>query len=187
MQRIEDLNTVGALRSLMVHMGVLFLLMFPAGIVIFIIVKIFLTLIMTLFVGADSTEYLSVIWPQSDDRLSWAIQSSTTMNCTAAFIGVVVFMIRALLKMGELPSSRNELITTHMRLGFRMIALPLLTVVVCTITSGTIFFVFGAWDNFDWIYVSISFVVMLPTAIGTWIWVWRGAWIPSRQSDPAPS
>lgn len=100
------------------------------------------------------------------------------MNCTAAFVALVVFMIRVLLKPGELPNTPDGIITLHIRLAFRIVALPLLTVLVCTASSFAIFFVFSE-DNLIDTYASLSFIVLLPTAIGTWIWVWRGEWITS--------
>ena len=74
-----------------------------------------------------------------------------------------------------------------------MVALPLLTVLVCMMTSLAIYFVFTGVEDFVDTYFSLSMIVLLPTAIGTWIWVWRGAWITSieptdlsQETEPAP-
>ena len=180
MTLIKELGTVSATRTLLVHLGVLFFVIFPVGILVLLATKFFVWLF---FCGFDATEsvdaYFWFFIPDSEDGMLWRMESCTLMNCTAAFVALVVFMIRALLKMGELPSTINGIITLHVRLGFRMVALPLLTVLVCTITSLAIYFVFSGVDHYTDSYFALSMIVLLPTAIGTWIWVWRGDWITS--------
>ena len=187
MTLLKELSTVGATRSLLIHLGVLFFVIFPVGILVLIVTKYSISI---LFSGFGVTEAVDgVFWwlsPDVEDRSLWRLESCTLMNSTAAFVALVVFMIRALLKMGELPSSTDGIITLHVRLGFRMVALPLLTVLVCTITSLAIYFVFAGVDDFVDTYFSLSMIVLLPTAIGTWIWAWRGAWITSIQTSTPP-
>lgn len=194
MTLIKELNTSGAARSLLIHFGVLFVVIFPVGILVLFVIKLLLSVIFSIF---DVTEAVDgIFWlfsPDVEDRVLWRMETCTLMNCTAAFVALVVFMIRALLKMGELPSSTSGIITLHVRLGFRMVALPLLTVLVCMLTSLAIYFVFAGVDDFVDTYFSLSMIVLLPTAIGTWIWVWRGAWITSieptdlsQETEPAP-
>lgn len=180
MTLIKELSATSATRSLLVHLGVLFFVIFPIGILVLITTKFFIWL---LFYGFDVSEpFDGLFWlfsPDTNDRLLWQFETCTLVNCTAAFVALVVFMIRALLKMGELPSTMDGIITLHVRLGFRMVALPLLTVLVCTITSLAIFFLFSSVDDYVDTYFTLSMIVLLPTAIGTWIWVWRGEWITS--------
>lgn len=187
MTLLKELGTVNATRSLVIHLGVLFFVLFPVGIVVLLITKYLVTV---LFHQLDATEPIDgFFWlfsPDRDDRLQWQMETSTLMNCTAAFVALVVFMIRALLKMGELPSLINGIITLHVRLGFRMVALPLLTVLVCALTSFAIYFVFSGVDDFADTYATLSMIVLLPTAIGTWIWVWKGDWITSIPPLAAP-
>ena len=187
MTLIKELSATSATRTLLVHLGALFFVIFPVGILVLVITKFFVWLI---FYGFDVTEpFDSVFWlfsPDTEDKLLWQMEICTLMNCTAAFVALVVFMIRALLKMGELPSAIDGVITLHVRLGFRMVALPLLTVLVCGITSLAIFFIFSSVDDYVDTYFTLSTIVLLPTAIGTWIWVWRGEWITSI-SQPAES
>lgn len=173
MVQIKDLSTIGAMRSLLVHLGVLFFVIFPVGVLVLIVCK---HLIQLIFSGFGH-----------DEGLNLRAESCTLMNCTAGFVALVVFKIRAVLKMGQLPSSTDGVIALHIRLGFRMIALPLLTVFICAITSFAIYFVFSGVDSFVDTYFSVSLVVVLPTAIGTWIWVWRGTWITSIQPTPSSS
>lgn len=177
MAQIKDLSTTEAMRTLLVHLGVLFLVIFPVGVLVLIVTKFLIHLIFSGF-GHDTVWFFS---SNDDEGLNLRAESCTLMNCTAAFVAFVVFMIRALLKMGELPSTTDGTIALHVRLGFRMIALPLLTALICTITSLAIFLVFSGVDSFVDTYFSVSLVVVLPTAIGTWIWVWRGTWIASLQ------
>ena len=184
MTQIKELSTTEAIRSLLVHLGVLFIVIFPVGILVLIVTKFLLQLIFSNF-GYDSTWWVG---SNDMDSLALRVESCTLMNCSAGFVALVVFMIRALLKMGELPSSTDGVIALHVRLGFRMIALPLLTALICTITSLAVFLVFSGVDSFVDTYYFVSLIVVLPTAIGTWIWVWRGTWITSIEpSLPQPS
>lgn len=188
MTLLKELSAASAARSLVIHLGVLFFVIFPVGIVVLLITKF---LVWVLFFQLDATEpldgWLWLLSPDRDDRLQWQMETCTLMNCTAAFVALVVFMIRALLKMGELPSAINGIFTLHVRLGFRMAAIPLLTVLVCALTSFAIYFVFTGVDDFADTYATLSMIVLLPTAIGTWIWVWKGDWITSiPQSAPPP-
>lgn len=167
------------MRSLLVHLGVLFIVIFPVGILVLTVTKY---LIQFLFwsLGDGSSWIFSQM---DDDSLATRAETCTLMNCTAGFVALVVFMIRALLKMGELPSSTDGIIALHVRLGFRIIALPLMTVFICAITSFAISLVFSGVKSFVDTYYFVSLVVFLPTAIGTWIWVWRGAWITSLRAS----
>lgn len=194
MTLIKELNTAGAARSLLVHFGVLFIVIFPVGILVLFVIKLLLSVIFSIF---DVTEAVDgIFWlfsPDVENRVLWRMETCALMNCTAAFVALVVFMIRALLKMGDLPSSTDGIITLHVRLGFRMVALPLLTVLVCMMTSLAIYLIFTGVEDFVDTYFSLSMIVLLPTAIGTWIWVWRGAWITSiepsdlsQETEPAP-
>ena len=188
MTLIKDLSTAGAMRSLCIHLAVLFLVIFPVGMLVLLVTKLLVSSLFYVF-EASGFAYGSdwVFDTNTEDRSLWRMESCTLMNCTAAFVALVVFMIRALLKMGELPSSTAGIVATHVRLGFRMLALPLLTVLICTITSLAIFLVFSGVDDIIDVYFTVSLIVLLPTAIGTWIWVWRGAWITSIQtSTPLP-
>ena len=180
MTQIKDLSTVAALRSLSTHLGVLFFVIFPVGILALIVTKF---LVWMLFAGFDSASFAdSFFWifsPNVDTYVLEILESCVLMNCTASFIALVVFMIRALLKMGELPSSAAGIVTLHVRLGYRMVVLPLFTVLACTITSFAVYVVFDVVDRFIEAYLGVTLIVLLPAAIGTWIWVWRGAWITS--------
>ena len=183
MTQIKELSTTQAIRSLFVHLGVLFIVIFPVGILVLIVTKFLIQLIFAGF-GHDTIWLFS---SNNADDLALRVESCTLMNCTAGFVALVVFMIRALLKMGELPSSTDGVIALHVRLGFRMIALPLLTALICTFTSLAVYFVFSGVDSFVDTYYVVSLIVVLPTAIGTWIWVWRGTWITSIQRSLSES
>lgn len=186
MTLIKELSTVGATRSLFVHLGVLFFVIFPVGILVLIVVKLLLSVLFSFFQVSEAVD--GIFWlfsPDVENRVLWRMETCTLMNCTAAFVALVVFMIRALLKMGELPSSTDGITTLHVRLGFRMVALPLLTVLVCMMTSLAVYFIFTGVEDFVDTYFTLSMIVLLPTAIGTWIWVWRGAWITSIQPSTA--
>lgn len=183
MTQIKELSTAQAICSLLIHLAVLFIVIFPVGVLVLIATKHLIQLIFSAF-GNDTTWIFSQVF---DESLASRVQSCTLMNCTAGFVALVVFMVRALLKMGELPSSTDGIIALHMRLGFRMIALPFLTALICTVTSLAVFFVFSGVDSFVDTYQVVSSIVLLPTAIGTWIWVWRGVWITSIQSSSSTS
>ncbi|MYD45024.1 MAG: hypothetical protein F4W92_01545 [Gammaproteobacteria bacterium] len=170
MTQIKELSTAEAIYSLLIHLAVLFIVIFPVGVLVLIVSKYFIQFIFGVF--------------ENDTTL---VETCTLLNSTAGFVALVVFMVRALLKMGELPSSAPGIIALHIRLGLRMIALPLLTVVICTLTSLAVFFVFSGVDSFVDTYHVISLIVLLPTAIGTWIWVWRGVWITSIQPSSSTS
>ena len=179
MTLIKALGTESTARTLFVHLGTLFFVIFPLGVLVLIIVKLFVSFLLSGFDAIDDVD--GILWVFSlvtEDLLRWQIEICTLMNCTAAFVALVVFMIRVLLKTGELPSTPEGITTLHVRLGFRIVALPLLTVLVCTVTSFAIFFVFSGSNLID-SYASLSLIMILPTAIGTWIWVWRGEWITS--------
>lgn len=176
----KDITTGGATTTLFVHLGVLFFVIFPVGFIVLLLTKFFIGLLFNGFEmpeAADGTFWMFA--PAANDPELWRLETCTLMNCMAAFVALVVFVIRALLKMGELPNLVNGIITLYVRLSFRMIALPILTVLVCTITSLAIYFVFASVDDFEDTYFSLSMIVLLPTVIGMWIWVWRGAWITS--------
>ena len=183
MTQIKELSTTEAICCLLIHLAVLFLLIFPVGVLILIATKFIIQTLFGVF-GNDTTWIVSQVLEQSLDS---RVETCTLLNCTAGFVALVVFMVRALLKMGELPSSTDGMIALHLRLGFRMIALPLLTVLICTLTSLAVFFVFSGVDSFVDTYHVVSLIVLLPTAIGTWIWVWRGVWITSIQPSSATS
>lgn len=158
------------------HLGVLFVVIFPVGVLVLLVSKLLIQLLFWLF-GNDSSWLIN----ETDDLVvDRSVEFCTLLNCVSGFVALVVFMIRALLKMGELPSSTTGLIALHLRLGFRVVALPLLTVFICTITSLAIFVVFSGVESFVDTYYSVSSIVLLPTAIGTWIWVWRGTWVTSN-------
>lgn len=188
MTLIKEQNATSATRTLLANLGVLFFVIFPIGVLVLVTTKFFVWLI---FYGFDVSEaFDGLVWlfsPDTEDEKLWQMEACTLMNCTAAFVALVVFMIRALLKVGELPSAIDGMITLHVRLGFRMVALPLLTVLVCAISSFAIFFIFSSVDNYVDTYFRLSMIVLLPTAIGTWIWVWRGEWITSIPQQPAES
>ena len=179
MTLIKEPSTVSTTRTLLVHLGMLFFVIFPVGVLVLLVTKFFLGLLFYGFDAVDPVDSYFWLFPDSDDDLLWRMETCTLINCTAAFVALVVFMIRALLKVGELPSSIYGIITLHVRLGFRMVTLPLLTVLVCTITSLATHFVFSGVDHYTDSYFALSMIVLLPTAIGTWIWVWRGDWITS--------
>ncbi len=180
------LSTESTARTLSVHLGVLFFVIFPLGVLVLIIVKLFVSFLLSGFEAIDDVD--GILWIFgifTEDLLTWQIETCTLMNCTAAFVALVVFMIRVLLKTGELPSTPDGITTLHIRLGFRIVALPLLTVLVCTVSSFAIFFVFSGHNLID-SYASLSLIMLLPTAIGTWIWVWRGEWITSIKPAEFP-
>lgn len=177
MTQIKELGTADAMYCLLIHLAVLFIVIFPIGVLVLFVTKLLIQALFSVF-GYDATWFFGQ-WLR--DPLESRVEACTLLNCTSGFVALVVFMVRALLKMGELPSSTDGIFALHVRLGFRMIALPLLTALICTVTSLAVFFVFSGVDNFVNTYYSISWIVLLPTAIGTWIWVWRGVWITSIQ------
>lgn len=184
MTQIKDLSTVAALRSLSIHLGVLFFVIFPVGILALVITKFLIWLLFAGFNGDMFTAEIYWIYNANvDTDALLMLESSVLMNCTASFIALVVFMIRALLKMGELPSSTAGIVTLHVHLGSRMVALPLLTVLTCTVTSLAMYIAFDIVDSFIDAYFWLAMIVLLPAAIGTWIWVWRGAWITSIEEN----
>lgn len=178
MTQIKELGTAEAMYSLLIHIAVLFIVIFPVGVLVLFVTKLLIHALFSVF-GNDTTWIVSQV---SQEIFESKVEACTLLNCTSGFVALVVFMVRALLKMGELPSSTDGIISLHMRLGFRMIALPLLTALICTLTSLAVFFVFSGVDSFVDAYLAISWIVLFPTAIGTWIWVWRGVWITSIQS-----
>lgn len=179
MTLIKAFSTASTARTLFAHLGAFFFVIFPLGVLVLIIVKSFVSFLFSGFDAIDAADaFLWIFSPFTEDLLLWQMEICTLMNCIAAFVALVVFMIRVLLKPGELPNSPDGIITLYVRLGFRIVALPLLTVLICTISSLATYFVFSENNLID-TYSSLSFIVMLPTAIGTWIWVWRGEWITS--------
>lgn len=180
MTQIKELGTAEAMYSLLIHIAVLFIVIFPIGVLVLFVTKLLIHALFSVF-GNDTTWVVSQMLQES---LESRVEACTLLNCTAGFVALVVFMVRALLKMGELPSSTSGIVALHMRLGLRMIALPLLTALICTLTSLAVFFIFSGVDSFLDTYLTIAWIVLFPTAIGTWIWVWRGVWITSI---PSPS
>lgn len=181
MEQIKDLGTTGAMRCLLVHLGVLFIVIFPVGILVLTVTKYLIQFLFWAFGDASGW-----IFSQGEEvSLATRAEACTLENCTAGFVVLFVFMVRALLKMGELPSSTDGIIALHVRLGLWVTALPLLTVCICTITSLAIFLVFSGVDSFVDTYHFVSLVVFLPAVIGTWIWVWRGTWITSLRASLA--
>lgn len=182
----SSLSTESTARTLLVHLGVLFFVIFPLGVLVLIVVKLFVSFLLSGFEAIDDVD--GILWIFAiftEDLLTWQIETCILMNCIAAFVALVVFMIRVLLKTAELPSTPVGITTLHIRLGFRIVALPLLTVLVCTVSSFAIFFVFSGHNLID-SYASLSLIMLLPTAIGTWIWVWRGEWITSIKPAVSP-
>lgn len=180
MTLIKALSTASTARTLFVYLGAFFFVIFPLGVLVLIIIKSFVSFLFSGFDALDAVD--GVLWIFAifaEDQLLWQKETCTLMNCTAAFVALVVFMIRVLLKPGELPDTPEGIITLHVRLAFRIVALPLLTVLVCTVSSFAIYFVFLRITPLIDTYSTLSFIVLLPTAIGTWIWVWRGEWITS--------
>ncbi len=180
MTQIKELGTAEAMYCLLIHLAVLFLVIFPIGVLVLFVTKLLIHALFSVF-GNDTTW---IVTQMLEESLELRVETCTLLTCTAGFVALVVFMVRALLKMGELPSSTNGIIALHMRLGLRMIALPLLTALICTLTSLAVFFIFSGVDSFVDTYLTIAWIVLFPTAIGTWIWVWRGVWITSI---PSPS
>ncbi len=183
---IKAFSTASTARNLFVHVGVLFFVIFPLGVFVLIIVKSFVSFLFSGFEAIDDIDsFLWIFAFFKEDLLLWQTEICTLMNCTAAFVALVVYVIRVLLKPGELPCSPDGTTTLYVRLGFRIVALPLLTVLVCTLTSFAIFFVFSGSNLID-SYGTLSLIMLLPTAIGTWIWVWRGEWITSITPAESP-
>ncbi|MXZ56247.1 MAG: hypothetical protein F4227_04265 [Gammaproteobacteria bacterium] len=181
MTQIKELSTADAMYCLLIHLAVLFLVIFPVGVLVLFVIKLLIQALFSVF-GYEATWFLGQ-WLQ--DPLESRVEACTLLNCTAGFVALVVFMVRALLKMGELPSSTDGIFALHVRLGLRMIALPILTALICTLTSLAVFFIFSGVDSFVDTYLTIAWIVLFPTAIGTWIWVWRGVWITSIPSPPS--
>ncbi|MYD45023.1 MAG: hypothetical protein F4W92_01540 [Gammaproteobacteria bacterium] len=186
MTLFKVLSTAHTARTLFVHLGTFFFVIFPLGVLVLIIVKSCVSFLFSGFDAIDDIDgFLWIFTFITEDVTLWQTEVCTLMNCTAAFVALVVYMIRVLLKPEELPNAPEGVITLYVRLGFRIVALPLLTVLVCTVSSFAIYLVFLENNLVD-TYASLSFIVLLPTAIGTWIWVWRGEWITSIKPTVAP-
>ena len=179
MDQIKNLDTFAAVRTLAVHLGVLFFVIFPVAILVLVVTKFFVWM---LFAGFERENFADgLFWIFSSnvaDEVLLMLESSVLMNWIASFIALVVFMIRAMLKIGELPSSTAEIVTLHFRLGFRVVALPVLAVLICTIASISVYTLFDSEQSFSGAYFLVAAIVLLPAAIGTWIWAWGGTWIP---------
>ena len=184
MVQIKDLDTFAALRTLAVHLGVLFFVIFPVAILVLVVTKFFIWMLFAGFERASFADGLFWIFSSNvDTEVLSMLELSVLMNWYASFIALVVFMIRAMLKIGELPSSTVGIVTLHFRLGYRVVALPLLAILICTIASISVYIVFDVVPRFHEAYSVVAAIVLLPAAIGTWIWAWGGTWIPLTQKN----
>lgn len=184
MDLIKNLDTFAAVRTLAVHLGVLFVVIFPVAIFILVITKFLVWMLFAGFERASFADGLFWIFSSNvDSEVLLMLESSVLINWIASFIALVVFMIRAMLKIGELPSSTAGIVTLHFRLGYRVVALPLLAVLICTIASISVYIVFDAVPRFHEAYSVVAAIVLLPATIGTWIWAWGGTWVPLTEEN----